>query len=110
MRNYSSEKLFGALFVLAALFFSGTAAAQDTQVIVNTGNPEIFNAGGLAAPAAAMPMFNGALTEWFPALGASWQVPQNPRILGWLRASLSPATPVMLIFVLLNSSSPRAIA
>ena len=40
MRNYSSEKLFGALFVLAAVFFSGTAAAQDTQVIVNTGNPD----------------------------------------------------------------------
>jgi hypothetical protein len=28
------------LFVLAAVFFSGTAAAQDTQVIVNTGNPD----------------------------------------------------------------------
>jgi len=40
VRNYSSEKLFGALFVLAAVFFSGTAAAQDTQVIVNTGNPD----------------------------------------------------------------------
>jgi hypothetical protein len=40
VRNYSSEKLFGALFVLAAMFFSGTAAAQDTQVIVNTGNPD----------------------------------------------------------------------
>jgi len=40
VRNYSSEKLFGALFVLAAMFFSRTAAAQDTQVIVNTGNPD----------------------------------------------------------------------
>ncbi len=40
MRNYSSEKLFGAFVVLAAMFFSGTAAAQDTQVIVNTGNPD----------------------------------------------------------------------
>ena len=40
MRNYRSEKLFGALVVLAAMFFSGTAAAQDTQVIVNTGNPD----------------------------------------------------------------------
>jgi hypothetical protein len=28
------------LVVLAAMFFSGTAAAQDTQVIVNTGNPD----------------------------------------------------------------------
>jgi hypothetical protein len=40
VRNHSSEKLFAALFVLAAVFFSGTAAAQDTQVIVNTGNPD----------------------------------------------------------------------
>jgi hypothetical protein len=40
VRNYSSEKLFGALFVLAAMFFPGTVAAQDTQVIVNTGNPD----------------------------------------------------------------------
>jgi len=40
VRNYSSEKLFGALVVLAAIFFSGTAVAQDTQVIVNTGNPD----------------------------------------------------------------------
>ncbi len=40
MRNYNSEKLFGAFVVLAAMFFSGTAAAQDTQVIVNTGNAD----------------------------------------------------------------------
>ena len=40
MRNYSSEKLFAAWLVLAAMSFPGTAAAQDTQVIVNTGNPD----------------------------------------------------------------------
>jgi hypothetical protein len=40
VRNYSSEKLFAALVVLAAMFFSGAAAAQETQVIVNTGNPD----------------------------------------------------------------------
>ena len=40
MRNHRSERLLGALVVLAAVFFSGTAAAQDTQVIVNTGNPD----------------------------------------------------------------------
>src|SRR5262249_40587155 len=36
-------------------------------------------------------------------------VPQNPGILGAFSASLRPATPVMLIGVVLNSSSPRAI-
>lgn len=40
MRNYSSEKLFGAFLVLAAMFFSANAAAQETQVLVNTGNPD----------------------------------------------------------------------
>ena len=66
--------------------------------------------GGLAARAFATLMFNGALTEWFPTFGVSWQVPQNPGTLGWLRTSFSPATPVIFIFVVLNSSSPRAIA
>ena len=47
---------------------------------VKTGNPEISRAGGLLAPALAMPMFKGALTEWLPTLGVSWQVPQNPEI------------------------------
>jgi hypothetical protein len=40
VRNYRSEKLFGALVALAAMFFSGTAGAQEPQVIVNTGNPD----------------------------------------------------------------------
>ena len=42
MRNYSNEKkkLFGAFLVLAAMFFSASAAAQETQVLVNTGNPD----------------------------------------------------------------------
>ena len=40
MRNYSIEKSVGALVVVAAMFFSGTAAAQNTQVVVNTGNPD----------------------------------------------------------------------
>ena len=38
----------------------------------------------------------------------SWQVPQKPGIVGTLRSSLRPATPMMLIFALLNTSSPRA--
>jgi hypothetical protein len=40
MQSYICQKLFGALVVLAAMFFSGAAAAQNTQVIVNTGNPD----------------------------------------------------------------------
>jgi hypothetical protein len=40
VRNYRSQRLLGALVVLSALFFSGSAAAQDTQVIVNTGNAD----------------------------------------------------------------------
>src|SRR5260370_11459285 len=75
---------------------------------VKTGNPAISSAGGLLGPALAMPMFRGALTEWLPTLGVSWQVPPNPAMLGRLRTSLRPATPVMLIFVGLNPSLPRA--
>src|SRR5258708_1662173 len=73
-----------------------------------TANPAISSAGGLLAPALATPMFKGALTEWLPTLGLSWQVPQTPSMLGRLRTSLRPVTPVMLIFVVLNTSSPRA--
>jgi hypothetical protein len=40
VRNYSNEKLFGAFLVLAALLFPVSAAAQDTQVLVNTGNTD----------------------------------------------------------------------
>lgn len=40
MQSYICQKLFGALVVLAAMCFSGAAAAQNTQVIVNTGNPD----------------------------------------------------------------------
>ena len=40
MQKHSFQKLSGSLFVLAALFFSGIASAQDTKVIVNTGNTD----------------------------------------------------------------------
>lgn len=40
MRNYSCQKSFGVLFVFAAMFFPRTAAAQEPQVVVNTGNPD----------------------------------------------------------------------
>jgi hypothetical protein len=40
VRNYSNEKLFGAFLVLAAMFFSANTVAQETQVLVNTGNPD----------------------------------------------------------------------
>ena len=64
------------------------ARGPDVHQIVKTGNPLISKAGGLILPASATPMFNGALTEWFPALGVSWQVPQKPEMLGWLSASI----------------------
>ncbi len=50
MRNYSNEKLFGAFLVLAAMFFSAGAAAQETQVLVNTGNTD-GKLGALSRPA-----------------------------------------------------------
>src|SRR6266566_1921160 len=50
VQNYSLQKSFGALFVLAAMFFSGTAAAQVTQVLVNTGRPD-GKLGALSRPA-----------------------------------------------------------
>ena len=52
VKNYSLQKSFGALFVLAAMFFSGTAAAQVTQVLVNTGRPD-GKLGALSRPASA---------------------------------------------------------
>ena len=50
MRNYSNEKLFGAFLVLAAMFFSAGAAAQETQVLVSTGNTD-GKLGALSRPA-----------------------------------------------------------
>lgn len=40
MQNFRFQKLFGSSVVLAAIFFSGTALAQDTKLIVNTGNTD----------------------------------------------------------------------
>jgi len=40
VRNFSFQKLFGAALVLAAISFCGSAAAQDTQVLINTGNTD----------------------------------------------------------------------
>jgi hypothetical protein len=40
VQNFSFQKLFGSSVVLAAIFFSGIASAQDTKVIVNTGNTD----------------------------------------------------------------------
>jgi len=50
MRNYSNKKLFGAFLVLGAMFFSANAAAQETQVLVNTGNTD-GKLGALSRPA-----------------------------------------------------------
>ena len=40
MQNHTCQKLFGSLVVLAAVFFSGIASAQDTNAIVSTGSPD----------------------------------------------------------------------
>jgi hypothetical protein len=85
------------------------ASGPAVQVSVNTGKPEMLRTGGAFAPASGMPISSGALTEWLPTLGVSWQVPQNPGMLVTLRSSFRPATPVMLMLVLLKTSSPRAI-
>ena len=50
MRNYRNEKLPAAFLVLAAMFFSAGAAAQETQVLVNTGNTD-GKLGALSRPA-----------------------------------------------------------
>ncbi len=40
MQNHSSKKLFGLQVVLAVIFFSGIASAQDNKFFVSTGNPD----------------------------------------------------------------------
>ena len=40
MQNHTFQKLFGLLLVLVAMLFSGTASAQNSQLIVSTGNPD----------------------------------------------------------------------
>jgi len=49
MENHSCQKFFGLLVVLAAIFFSEIASAQDNQLIVNTGNPD-GQLGALSRP------------------------------------------------------------
>jgi len=50
MRNCSNKKLFGAFLVLGVMFFSANGAAQETQVLVNTGNTD-GKLGALSRPA-----------------------------------------------------------
>src|SRR5512140_921702 len=55
-----------------------------------------------------MLMASGA--EWFPTLGALWQVVQDPvNDDGTPCLSFNPATPEIVIGSVLNNSSPRAI-
>ncbi len=61
-------------------------------------------------------MFNGVGKEWLPTLGVSWQVPQVPVSDGippetsppWETSSLMPATPVIVIGLVLKMVCPRA--
>jgi len=58
VRNNSNQKLFGAFLVLAAMFFQASAAAQETQVLVNTGNTD-----GKLGALSRRPTANKAETE-----------------------------------------------
>ena len=61
-------------------------------------------------------MLSGALTEWLPTFGVSWQMVQVPmnglgnRDAVRERQLFKPATPVIMIGFVLNSSWPRTIA
>jgi hypothetical protein len=50
--DFGFQKLFGAVLTLTAIGFCGTAAAQDTQVLINTGNTD-GKLGALSRPAGA---------------------------------------------------------
>ncbi len=58
MQNFSSQKLFVAWLALAAIGFCGTAAAQEAQVLVNTGNTD-----GKLGALSRRPSVNKAETE-----------------------------------------------
>jgi len=58
VRNCSNEKLFGAFLILVAMFVSANAAAQETQVLVKTGNPD-----GKLGALSRRPSANKAETE-----------------------------------------------
>src|SRR3954467_8935842 len=63
--------------------------------------------------ASAIPMLSCRLTEWLPLLGVLWHEVQVPtRFAGRPNAGLSlmPATPEMLMRLVLNSAWPRATA
>src|SRR6516164_9517406 len=52
VQNYRCQKLFGPLVVLATMFFSGIASAQNTYFFVSTGNTD-RKLGALSRPASA---------------------------------------------------------
>jgi hypothetical protein len=86
VRNYSNEKLFGAFLVLAAMFFSASAAAQETQVLVNTGNPD-----GKLGALSRRPSVNKTETETADDFGLKQTtVLTGATIIGLI----SPATPL----------------
>src|SRR6185312_16392234 len=65
---------------------------------------------GVRRDASVRPMSIGRATEWLPILGLSWQVVQEPVIVGRPKASLRPPTPVMAIGFVPKSLAPRATA
>ena len=52
----------------------------------------------------------GSGEEWLPTLGVSWQVVQWPLIVAMPSLSLRPATPVIAIGLVLNTTAPRTMA
>ena len=85
MRNYSRQKSFGVLLVFAAML-CGTAAAQDTQVIVNTGNPD-GKVGALSRRPSASKLETETADDFF--------LKQTTVLTGAsIKGLISPATPL----------------
>jgi hypothetical protein len=86
VRNYSCQKSFGALLVFAAMALCGAAAAQDTQVLVNTGN-----ADGLVGALSRRPSADKVETE----TADDFVVKQTTVITGAkITGLITPATPL----------------
>ena len=85
-RNFSSYKLFGAGLVLAAIGSCGTAAAQEAQVLVNTGNID-----GKLGALSRRPSVNQAETE----TADDFLLRQTTVLTGaTITGLISPATPL----------------
>lgn len=62
---------------------------------------------GVRRLASVRPMLSGAMAEWLPTLGVSWQVVQVPLMTGSWRSSFRLATPAIRIGFVLKIACPR---